>query len=315
MTAIDGILVHLDFEMGAHQLDDWFADQKIRNDDRIVVIPLRGAASAFDILDPKLRAQWAGKLAQLDYQYLIVDCLRPVLDALGLDEHREAGRFLTALDAFMAEAGIPESTVVQHMGHVGERSRGDSRLRDWPDVEWRLVREDDTASAPRYLSAYGRDVEAAESLLSFDPATRRLSLAGGTRKDAKARAALVDVLDLLAKAPGLSGRQIEEQLMESTHHVRNAIRAAVKAGIRDRSIDTARGDRRSTRHFCAPVRESAPIESAHTDTESECASALIDGAHTAHTDEPGSVRHPAHSMHARRLDDELGLREGIASAR
>jgi hypothetical protein len=66
--------------------------------------------------------------------------------ALGLDEHREAGRFLVALDTLLADAGIPDAAVIHHMGHVTERSRGDSRIRDWP--EWRLVREDDEPSSP-----------------------------------------------------------------------------------------------------------------------------------------------------------------------
>jgi hypothetical protein len=74
------------------------------------------------------------------------------------------------------------------MGHSGERARGASRLRDWPDVEWRLVREktengDVDPAAPRYFSAYGRDVDVPESRLVFDPATRHLTLEGGSRAD------------------------------------------------------------------------------------------------------------------------------------
>ena len=52
-----------------------------------------------------------------------------MLDALGLDEHRDAGRFLTAFDALLVEAGIRDAFVVTHMGHTNERARGDSRLR------------------------------------------------------------------------------------------------------------------------------------------------------------------------------------------
>jgi hypothetical protein len=57
--------------------------------------------------------------------------------------------------------------VVHHMGHAAERSRGDSRLLDWPDALWKIVRdkddEDDTGmddpQGSRYFSAYGRDVD------------------------------------------------------------------------------------------------------------------------------------------------------------
>src|SRR6185503_6838808 len=126
-------------------------------------------------------------------------CLRPVLDALGLNEHTEVGLFLTALDALLREANIPEALVIQHMGHKGERARGDSRLLDWPDVGWTLVREkDDDPASPRFFKAYGRDVDVAEKQLAFDAATRRLSVVGAdeggmSRADARVAAALVDI--------------------------------------------------------------------------------------------------------------------------
>jgi hypothetical protein len=45
-----------------------------------------------------VRAEWARKLRDLDAAVVILDCLRPVLDALGLDESHDAGRLLVALD-------------------------------------------------------------------------------------------------------------------------------------------------------------------------------------------------------------------------
>jgi hypothetical protein len=67
-----------------------------------------------------------------------------------------------AIDELLLEAGIDEALVVHHMGHSGERARGDSRLRDWPDVEWRLMRQDDDPASPRFLTAYGRDIDVPE---------------------------------------------------------------------------------------------------------------------------------------------------------
>src|SRR5690606_26456089 len=167
----------LDFEMSEHQLDDWLGDQGIENDDKVVVAPMRGKAATFDIIDDDVRAEWATRLRGTTY--LVLDCLRPILDALGLDEHREGGRFLTAFDALCDQAAIPDALVVHHMGHQGERSRGDSRFRDWPDVEWKLVRENEDSDSPRYISAYGRDVEQAEGLLEYHPDSRHLTLKGG----------------------------------------------------------------------------------------------------------------------------------------
>ena len=68
-----------------------------------------------------------------------VDCIGPVMAALGLDESKSAdtGRFLAALERVLADASVPECFLIHHMGHGAERSRGASRLRDWPDAEWR----------------------------------------------------------------------------------------------------------------------------------------------------------------------------------
>jgi hypothetical protein len=65
------------------------------------------------------------------------------------------------------------------MGHANERARGDSRLRDWPDVEWRLVRRDDDPASARFITAYGRDVDVPESQLIYDHGTRHLTIEDG----------------------------------------------------------------------------------------------------------------------------------------
>src|SRR5690606_12636698 len=178
----------------------------------------------------------------LGCQYLILDCLRPVLAALGLDEHHDAGKFLVAFDALLAEAGIPDALVVHHMGHAAERSRGDSRLRDWPDVEWRLVREDpDDPGSRRYVSAYGRDVDVPESQLDYNPENRHLVVMGGSRKESAGRLALPDVLGVIGTRE-MSGNEIEKALAESDHS-RAAVRDALKIGVRDGLLGVRPGPR------------------------------------------------------------------------
>jgi hypothetical protein len=277
VSPIAGTVGLLDTEMGASQLAEWLEAQGIVHADRVVVVPLRGRVSALDLLDVRRRAEWAARLQAAGVSFLVLDCLRPVLDALGLDEHKDAGRFLVAFDALLAEAGISEALVVQHMGHTAERARGDSRLRDWPDVEWRLVRQDDDPASPRYLSAYGRDVDMPESRLTFDLVGRRLTIGDGSRKDAVAAAALDDVLGVLDGVP-LSGRAIEAACTEAgVVHGRNVLRAAVALGIRTGAITTERGPRNAVLHrrstLSAPVRQSAPP--VRQFTASECASASI----------------------------------------
>ena len=126
-------IVVIDDEMSERQTQQWLADQHIANPGNVAdVITLRGNVGAFNLLDEHCLAQWMKRLAQLGCDYLILDCLRPVLDVLGLDENHDAGRLLTAFDTLMLQAGIADACLIQHMGHTGERARGDSRFKDWP---------------------------------------------------------------------------------------------------------------------------------------------------------------------------------------
>lgn len=236
-------VVLLDDELDEAMLRRWLRQQGIQRTDAVVPVALRGRVSTLDLLDPDVRAEWAADLRALGVDVVILDCLRPVMDALGLDENREAGRLLVAVDALLAECGATEAVVVHHMGHSGERSRGDSRLRDWPDVEWRLVRAAEDPASPRYFSAFGRDVHVPESLLHYDEHSRHLSLVGGSRRDAAARAALDDVLHLLAQTPEpLSGRTIEDRMRE-TDHSRDAVRKALGLARTDERVLTLTGAR------------------------------------------------------------------------
>jgi AAA domain len=233
VAPIDGTVCLLDFEMSSIQLDKWHRDIAIANDDRVYPIHMKGAASQFNIIDPEVRAYWVDIFKSRNVKYLIVDCLRPVLDALGLNEHTETGLFLTALDALLREADIPEALVIQHMGHANERARGDSRLLDWPDVGWTMVREsEDDPASPRFFKAYGRDVDEPETELTYCPTTRRLSVeGGGSRADAKIAAALVDVCAFVSKAETPpSGNQIEKGVKALSDHAQATIRKAIHRG-------------------------------------------------------------------------------------
>lgn len=189
-------VVIIDAELEEATLRRWLRDQDIRNTGRVSVVSLKGQIGSFDILDPNTRAAWADVLRGNDV--LVFDCLRPVLDALGLSEHTEAGRFLVALDALKREAGMESTTLVHHYGHGAERSRGDSRILDWADTIWNLNRDDvNDPASPRFLMAYGRDVDVPQGALTFDPETRALSYEeGGQRTSgiARARDAVAELL-------------------------------------------------------------------------------------------------------------------------
>lgn len=244
-------VVLLDFEMDERTVRQWLRDQQIRNTGNASVRPLRGKASSFDILDAQIRSEWAARIRGHDV--VILDCLRPILDALGLSEDKDAGRFLVALDELLNEAGVSEALVIHHMGHTGERGRGDSRILDWPDANWKLVREDpENENSPRYFSAYGRGVFRAESLLGYAPDARRLTLLTGNRKDAANERLMPPLLDLLrAKPEGLSGRQLDEAMGEAGHG-RNAARNARTYAVKRLYVTTGRGEKNAIIHKINP---------------------------------------------------------------
>jgi hypothetical protein len=236
VTPIEGRLVIIDGEMSQRQLITWYENQGISNTDRVVPVSLRGQVSAFNIIDPAVRTLWATYLRMLRAQYVILDCLRPFLDALNLDEQHEGGRFLVAFDALLKEASIREALVVLHMGHGGDRARGDSRFRDWPDVEWRLFREHDDPASARFISAYGRDVNIPERALAYNDAYRHLTLTGGgSRRDADVDRALIAVREALGvAAKPQSGREVEEAI--KSEHRQKAIREALKLGVKSGTV-------------------------------------------------------------------------------
>lgn len=153
----DGTVTLIDNELDERMLRRWLKGVGITHPERLHVIPLRGKLEAFNIMDDEHRTRWANTLRGTDY--LILDCLRPALDGNHLDEHHDAGRFLGAFDALLDEADIDSSLVVHHMGHGSTRARGDSRIQDWPDANWRLTRDNpDDPRSERNFHAFGREV-------------------------------------------------------------------------------------------------------------------------------------------------------------
>lgn len=247
----------VDVEMSRNQARQWARAQGIRKADGFEYQPLRGAASAFNITVPGVRRNWAHRIRECGASIVVIDPLGPILGAIGLDENSAAdvGLFLDgALGQLLTESGATEAVVVHHMGHAGERSKGSSRLRGWPDAEWFLVRQDESPSSPRYFSAYGRDVEEAESLLGFDPVTRSLTLAGGTRAQSRARtaacSALPDLVAVVTQQPGIVTRSLESALRDRGHSL-DASRAVIQEAVESKVVRREPGPHRAQMHYVA----------------------------------------------------------------
>lgn len=249
-----GQVTLLDNELDQRTLRGWLRDQGIKNVQAVKVLSMRGRVGSFNILDSDVRARWAEVLAGTNF--LVLDVLRPVLDAIGLDENRDAGRFLVAFDSLLAEAGIDEAAVIHHMGHSGERARGDSRLQDWPDAIWRLVRQNEEPNSARYFSAFGRDVDVTEGQLTYDVRNRNLTYASGSRKEAvdsvAEAAALPDILGFVRQNPNSSGRDIIAAVTKQGHPQKVA-RAALKSAASGGHVVTRPGPRGAMLHALAEV--------------------------------------------------------------
>jgi hypothetical protein len=130
-------------------------------------------------------------------------------------------------------------------------TRGNSRLQDWPDAIWRIVRENEEPNSARYFSAFGRDVDVPEGRLTFDAATRRMTYVAESRTDAESEAAYLAIIELLASGcdgNGMSKRAIEQAL--AGEHTQKAVRVALRRAARD-VLRVAQGPRRSKLHSIA----------------------------------------------------------------
>jgi hypothetical protein len=252
----------IDVELSQAMLQLWLRDQGIRNDDRVQVWSLRGRASAFDILDDACRAQWAKRLHGTEV--LIVDCLGPLLAAFGIAENKneEVGPWLDAFAALLDEASIADALIVHHMGYGPERSRGASRLNDWPDAMWKLLREEPKPGVPvdhtRYFAAEGRDVAVREGALRYDPIDRHLRMEGGSRSAAKTARDVPVLVAYVADHPDLCKTDLEAQLADEMS-TRRRVRDALSAALRDGLLVEVHGPR-NRRNIALPGADDAEDE-------------------------------------------------------
>lgn len=245
VVAVESVVL-VDTELDPRTLRRWLRDQGIANSGAVTVLPLRGAVSSFDLLDPTVRSQWAQRLAGADV--VILDCLRPVLDALGLSEDKDAGRVLVAFDELLAEIGAGEGMVVTHMGHQNERARGDSRLLDWPDALWKIVRDGDESDDERtaYFAALGRDVSVPEGALAFDPQTRHLTYEDGNRRTAADRHEIPLLMQLVRAEPGTLSKRAAIDRLQREHGVPQRVaRRTIDAAIQEKAVVVTPGPHRA----------------------------------------------------------------------
>lgn len=237
-------IVVIDNEMTEPMLRRWLRRQRVRNTAAVAdVVNLRGQAGLFDMSNHRLRGEWARRLRDLGCDVVIFDCLKPVLEAMGLDENRETGKFLYPFAEMLADAAVEDVLVHHHMGHSNERARGDSTLLGWTEANWKIVRKDDHPARPRFFSTdkvRDADEPVGEGLLSFDPATGHLTYVGGDRAQTQATESLertvYKVLDVLADS-GVDGEGMTKTDLRKLVAGKNeTIDAAVDLAVKRKQV-------------------------------------------------------------------------------
>lgn len=246
VTPVEGRVAVIDLELSEWMLVDWYRRAGIQATDRVVLVPLRGRGASFDLRDPEVRTRWASQLRERDVTFLVLDCLRPLLDALGMDENREASALLVALDAMLIEAGITEAVVVHHMGHANARARGDSAILGWGEGQWNLLLGDDGTSGPRFIQGFGRGFDQPPVMLTLDPETLSLRIGGGSPYEVKFSAVVGVVLDALNCAGASVNAGTLEELGKAHGQTRKATRDAVNALVASGQVLKSKGASNAT---------------------------------------------------------------------
>jgi hypothetical protein len=201
-------IVSFDMEMNTSMLRRWLRKQGIHNVGAVAdVVTLRGRAGMFDMGNDRVREMWTRRLRDLGCDFVIFDCLKPVLESMGLDENRETGKFLYPFAEMLADAGVGDVLVHHHMGHTSERARGDSSMLGWSDANWKIVTQvhEVTGDKLRFFSTdkvRSAEHDVKEGLLTYTHANAHLTYAGGnraqTKKDATVDDRVIRILGALA---------------------------------------------------------------------------------------------------------------------
>jgi hypothetical protein len=239
-----GRILIVNAEMTRRQFNRWLYDAGIKNRDRVLAFHVRDAGPSYgDILDPTRRDLLVEMIVENSVKVLILDPLNPLLSSSGVEENSstDVAKWFNALADIKERTGVTEVMLVHHFGHSGERGRGSSKFMDAPDALWTYtmdeVQEDEQdeademlgpvrkPGAPRYISAVGREVDLAKSVVEFDPETRTLTIPsmGGMpmsaaagrkeRKQRKTEDAVNKVVKAVGDNPGLGWTRLHKEFI------------------------------------------------------------------------------------------------------
>lgn len=217
-----GRIVIFNYEVSENQYRRWMNDVAIENSDKVTLVHLRGKRMPLTV--QKVEDLMVSILKDLDAQTWILDPFARAFTGCG-DENSnsDVGVFLDTLDVIKERAGVSNLVLPVHTGRAQEngvdRARGATRLDDWADVRWLLKKTNEG----RFFSADGRDVLEEEQQLTFDEATRSLTLGGADSYTAKKKGNEDLWLEAVMANPGLTtsdlstilGKRVDDKGMKS----------------------------------------------------------------------------------------------------
>lgn len=171
---------YFNYELPAAMLQRWTAALEIQNPNRFVVANLRGYGVRLGTPEgDEWAVQW---LRQYDVQMWIIDPYAMAFAGESENDNTEVARFTDSIDQIKERADVDSAVLGAHFGRQSfeagdEHVRGATRLDDWADARWIMVKNEDD----RFFSASGRDVLVEESRLSYSSQSKRLTLMEGNR--------------------------------------------------------------------------------------------------------------------------------------
>lgn len=244
-----GRIAIFNYELSGDQYRRWLRAAGIVNTDRVAVLHLRG--HRLPITSPSVEDWIVNWLIEQQVSFWIADPFARAATGTDENSNTEVGVWLDTFDVIKERAGITEAVLPTHTGRTEqeqgqERARGATRLDDWADVRWLLMKDDEER---RFFRATGRDVDMAEEQLGYDPLTRALTLAGGDRRWVKNRELEQRVLDYINANPGCGVRAIEAGVRGKGEQIR-AARGGLLARHKVRVED---GPNNAQRHYANEV--------------------------------------------------------------
>lgn len=171
---------YFNYELPPSQIQRWTRALAIQSPERFVMTHLRGYNVRLGTPEGDLWAiEW---LKRWNVSVWIIDPYAMAFSGDSENDNTQVAKFTASIDQVKEQAGVDIALLGSHFGRQQfeegeEHVRGATRLDDWADARWIMVKRGDD----RFFSASGRDVRVEEARLSFSAKTGRLTLLPGNR--------------------------------------------------------------------------------------------------------------------------------------